>query len=55
MTHFLYLAGFALFVSVCFGIFAAGSLNDRLWYGGKTFLQFLGVSLLIAWILYFIP
>ena len=55
MTHFLYLVGFALFVSICFGVFAAGTARERLWYGGKTFLQFLGISLLIAWILYFIP
>jgi hypothetical protein len=23
--------------------------------GGKTFLQFVGISLIIAWVLYFIP
>lgn len=55
MIHFLYLVGFAFFVSICFGVFAPGTPKERLWYGGKTFLQFLGISLLIAWILYFIP
>ena len=55
MTHFLYLVGFAFFVSICFGVFAAGTTKERLWYGGKTFLQFVGISLLIAWVLYFIP
>ena len=55
MIHFLYLIGFAFFVSVCFGVFAPGTANERVWYAVKTFLQFLGISLLIAWILYFIP
>lgn len=55
MSHFLYLVGFALFVSVVFGAFAEGSTKHRLWYGTKTFLQFVGISLLIAWVLYFVP
>lgn len=55
MIHFLYLVGFGLFVSICFGVFAAGTAKEKLWYGGKTFLQFVGISLIIAWILYFIP
>lgn len=55
MIHFLYLVGFAFFVSICFGVYAAGTARERLLYGIKTFLQFLGISLLIAWVLYFIP
>ena len=55
MTHFLYLIGFAFFVSVCFGVFSSGSTKEKLWYGGKTFLQFIVISLAIAWVLYFIP
>jgi len=55
MSHFLYLIGFALIVSVIFGAFANGSARDRVIYGSKTFVQFVGISLLIAWVLYFIP
>ena len=55
MIHFLYLVGFAMFVSVCFAVFSNGTSIERLWYGAKTFLQFVGISLLIAWVLYFIP
>ena len=55
MIHFLYLLGFALLVSVMFGSFAEGTPKERLWYGAKTFLQFVGISLAIAWVLYFIP
>ena len=55
MTHFLYLIGFALFVSVVFGAIHVGSPRTRILYATKTFLQFVGISLLIAWVLYFIP
>ncbi len=55
MIHFLYLIGFAFFVAVCFGVFSSGTARERLLYGLKTFLQFVGISLFIAWVLYFIP
>lgn len=55
MIHFLYLIGFAFIVSVCFGVFSGGDMKDKIWIGVKTFLQFVGISLIIAWILYFIP
>ena len=55
MIHFLYLVGFALLVSVVFGGMHSGTPKDRMWYGAKTFLQFVGISLAIAWVLYFIP
>jgi len=55
MIHFLYLVGFALFVSIAFASFAHGNKRDRILYGVKTFFQFVLVSLALAWILYFIP
>ncbi len=55
MIHFLYLIGFALFVSVAFGVFANGTTKERIIYGVKSFAQFVIVSLVLAWILYFIP
>jgi hypothetical protein len=55
VTHFLYLIGFALFVSVVFAAIHVGTARERVMYAGKTFLQFVGISLLIAWVLYFIP
>ena len=55
MTHFLYLIGFALFVSVVFGAIHVGTPRNRILYATKTFLQFVGISLLIAWVLYLIP
>lgn len=55
MMHFLYLVGFALFVSIVFAAISEGTAKKRVLYGAKTFLQFVGISLLIAWVLYFIP
>jgi hypothetical protein len=55
MIHFLYLVGFALFVSVVFGAFASGTSKERIMYGLKIFGQFIITSLVIGWLLYFIP
>ncbi|HMT09281.1 MAG TPA: hypothetical protein PKA82_14855 [Pyrinomonadaceae bacterium] len=55
MTHFLYLLGFALLVSVAFAVFFDGTMKERVIYGVKSFLQYVVVSLVLAWILYFIP
>lgn len=55
MIHFLYLVGFAFFVAVAFGAFSMGDTRDKIIYGLKIFAQFLIVSLVLAWILYFIP
>ncbi len=55
MIHFIYLVGFAFFVSVAFGAFSSGTRRERLIYGAKTFAQFVLVSLVLAWILYFVP
>jgi hypothetical protein len=55
MIHFFYLVGFALLISIVFGSISNGTAKEKLWYGAKTFLQFVGISLLIAWVLYFIP
>ena len=55
MIHFLYLVAFAFLVSVAFAAYSAGTVRDRVLYGAKTFAQFVIVSLVLAWILYFIP
>jgi hypothetical protein len=55
MIHFLYLVGFALLVAVAFGVLTGGTAKERFLYGLKTFAQFVVVSLVLAWILYFVP
>jgi hypothetical protein len=54
MIHFLYLVGFALFVSIAFAVFVNGSSKQRIIYGVKIFAQFLIISLVMSWIFYFI-
>jgi hypothetical protein len=55
MIHFLYLVGFSLLVSVAFGAMYDGTSRERLMYGLKTFAQFVVISLVLAWVLYFLP
>ncbi len=55
MIHFLYLMAFAILVAVVFGVFANGTPRERLIYGLKIFAQFLGISLGLAWLFYFLP
>ena len=55
MIHFLYLAGFALFVGACFGVFSNGTIKEKFFYGFKTFAQFIVISIVLAWIFYFTP
>lgn len=55
MIHFIYLLIFAVLVSVVFGAFAAGNIGEKVRYSLKLFAQFLIISLLLAWIFYFIP
>lgn len=54
MIHFLYLIGFALLVSLCFGVFASGDTRQRIVYGVKIFFQFVVISLALSWIFYFL-
>ena len=55
MIHFLYLVGFGLLVAVVFGAILDGTSKERVIYGVKTFLQFVVISLVLAWIFYFLP
>jgi hypothetical protein len=55
MIHFLYLVGFALLVSIVFGAILDGTSRERVIYGTKTFAQFIVISLVLAWIFYFLP
>lgn len=55
MIHFLYLIGFAFFVAIAFGAFASGNNREKFIYGLKIFGQFLAVSLVLAWVFYFLP
>lgn len=55
MIHFAYLIALAFFISVAFGVYSNGTTHERVVNGVKSFLQFVIVSLVLAWGLYFIP
>lgn len=55
MIHFVYLTIFAFVVSVAFAVFSEGTEKQKFIIGLKYFGQFIGISLLMAWIFYFLP
>lgn len=55
MINFLYLVGFAFFVSVVFSVIESGDMREKFFYGLKIFIQFILISLALAWVLYFLP
>lgn len=46
---------FASLTGVVFGAVAKGSNRDRFLYGLKVFGEFMGIGLILAWLLYFLP
>lgn len=55
MIHFLYLIGYAFFVAAAFSVFSVGDLRQKTLYGLKIFAQFVVISLILAWLFYFLP
>lgn len=55
MIHFVYLAIFAFFVSVIFGLIEHGDAKHKILHGIKVFVQFVVISLVLGWIFYFLP
>lgn len=55
MKHLLVMMLFAALVAVVFGVVARNSQRERLLYGLKVFAEFVGIGLLLAWLLYFFP
>lgn len=55
MRHFLVMVLFAAFVSVIFGIVGREKPFERFTYGTKIFVEFVGIGLVLAWVLYWFP
>ena len=57
MTHFLAMLLFSLLVSVAFAVLSQEhhTTEERMKYGVKVFGYFVGVGLLVAWVLYPLP
>ena len=55
MRHFLLMSLFAGLVAVVFGAVGRETVRGSILYGLKIFLEFVGVGLVVGWLLYFIP
>lgn len=55
MTHFLLMVLFAAFVAIIFGIAGREKRFERFTYGAKIFIEFVGIGLVLAWVLYWLP
>jgi hypothetical protein len=55
LTHFPALLLFAFLVSVVFGVIGKDTPRERLIYGAKVFGAFVGVALILGWIMYPFP
>ena len=55
MTHLLVMMLFAALVALVFGLVARDTGRERLFYGIKVFVEFIGIGLALAWLLYFFP
>ena len=57
MTHFLAMVLFSLLVSIAFAVLSSDhpTTNQKIRYGVKVFVYFVGIGFLIAWGLYFLP
>jgi len=55
ISHFPAMVLFSLLVSVVFGVIAKNTTRERFTYGLKSFLLFVGIALLIGWVMYPFP
>jgi len=46
---------FAFLVSVVFGVLSKDTPRDRLLYGAKVFVAFVGIAVVLGWIMYPAP
>jgi flagellar biosynthesis protein FliR len=55
VSHFNALVLFSFLVSVVFGVLSKNTPRERVFYGAKVFGLFVGVALLLGWIMYPAP
>jgi len=55
LSHFTAMLLFAFLVSVVFGVLSKDTPRGRLIYGVKVFGAFVGIALLLGWIMYPVP
>jgi putative Mn2+ efflux pump MntP len=52
LSHFAAMVIFAFLVAVVFGLLSKDAPRDRAIYGAKVFGAFIGIALLLGWIMY---
>jgi len=55
MIHFLAMVLLAACVSLVFGVVGRATTSEQWRYGLRVFVEFVGVGLGLAWLLYWIP
>lgn len=55
ITHFPAMLLFSLLTSVVFGVVSKDSPRERFIYGAKVFVAFVGIAILLGWIMYPLP
>jgi uncharacterized membrane protein YagU involved in acid resistance len=55
LPHFPAMLLFSFLVSVVFGVLSKNTPRERLYYGAKVFVAFVGVALVLGWIMYPAP
>ena len=55
ISHFTAMVLFSFLVSVVFGVLSKDTPKERVVYGAKVFGAFVGIALLLGWIMYPLP
>lgn len=55
MGHLASMVVFSFFVSLVFALLSKDTQAEQMRYFFKTFLMFVGLSILAAWVMYFLP
>ena len=55
LSHFPALLLFSLLASVVFGVVTKNSPRERMIYGAKVFGAFVGIAIILGWIMYALP
>jgi hypothetical protein len=55
VSHFPAMVLFAFLVSAVFGVLSKNTPRERFVYGAQVFAAFVGIALVLGWIMYPIP
>ena len=55
LQHFPAMLLFSFLVSVVFGVLSKNTPLERFLYGAKVFVAFVGVALVLGWLMYPVP